>query len=134
MRHVTTDVAGKIVLKPAPVRRKYPVQDAAYKARRYGKAIERWRLGKANAFRRGIDWLISLGEYELVAVLSCDYCGGKLPQQGHGLDRLDNRLGYAVANVVPCCKDCNRVKGCLELAGFTYPRTVELMRELLPRV
>jgi len=52
----------------------------------------------------------------------CDYCG-RLPSQVrivvrkngahvyNGVDRIDNSVGYAVGNCVPCCKICNWMKG-----------------------
>lgn len=33
----------------------------------------------------------------------CYYCG----EWSAGLDRIDNKLGYLVANVLPCCTRCN---------------------------
>jgi hypothetical protein len=41
----------------------------------------------------------------------CHYCGNVLPETGYGLDRKDNDLGYIIGNIVPCCKDCNKMKG-----------------------
>lgn len=58
-------------------------------------------------------------------------CRGPLSPTGHNVDRVDNRKGYEWSNVVPCCGPCNTRKGYLEGAGFTYPRNVELLRELL---
>lgn len=42
----------------------------------------------------------------------CEYCNKViLNEKGIGLDRLDNSLGYVKTNVVPCCGDCNYIKG-----------------------
>lgn len=68
---------------------------------------------------------------ELVANNKCYYCPNKLPEAGGGLDRLDHRLGYQLGNVVPCCRCCNTRKGQLETAGLCYPRTVEVLMEIL---
>lgn len=40
----------------------------------------------------------------------CYYCGGSLPRQGTGLDRLDSSRGYELDNVVACCRSCNMAK------------------------
>jgi len=53
----------------------------------------------------------------------CDYCG-RLPHRSYnrgkrkggeftynGLDRVDNNKAHTVDNVVPCCWDCNDMKG-----------------------
>jgi 5-methylcytosine-specific restriction endonuclease McrA len=41
----------------------------------------------------------------------CHYCNGPTGPTGAGLDRVDNSRGYAPDNVVPCCQECNRIKG-----------------------
>lgn len=47
----------------------------------------------------------------LVLDKSCHYCYGPLETKGCALDRKDNSIGYHLDNVVPCCKECNRLKG-----------------------
>ena len=69
--------------------------------------------------------------YELVKANRCQFCSNELPKRGYGVDRLDNVKGYLVGNVAPCCWDCNTRKGALERAGFRYPRTLELLKEIL---
>lgn len=39
---------------------------------------------------------------------ACTYCGTS--DEGIGCDRIDNSLGHAIANVVPCCGLCNRTR------------------------
>jgi hypothetical protein len=41
----------------------------------------------------------------------CHYCLGDLNPTGGGLDRIDNSTGHVCYNVVPCCRQCNRIKG-----------------------
>jgi hypothetical protein len=42
----------------------------------------------------------------------CHYCDSSiLEEKGIGLDRLNNNLGYETSNVVPCCGDCNYIRG-----------------------
>lgn len=91
----------------------------------------RFHRFKARAKRRGFEWGLSLEEYTLLSSLPCSYCGGLLPPTGGGLDRQDHRLGYILGNTVPCCTRCNSIKGAIEMAGFMYPRTVELLKERL---
>lgn len=61
-----------------------------------------------------IDLLWSFNFYrEIVLDGLCHYCLGDIrsTNYGHGLDRADNILGHTCYNVVPCCKDCNDLKG-----------------------
>ena len=46
----------------------------------------------------------------------CYYCGNKV--NGIGLDRIDNRVGYTIKNVVSCCRDCNTMKMILSQREF----------------
>ena len=86
----------------------------------------------AEAKRREKEVSISLEQYlSIISDNCCFYCTANLPETGSGLDRLDHKLGYVSLNVVPCCRVCNETKGKLESAGFIYPRTVELMEELV---
>lgn len=94
-------------------------------------ASSRFRRLKYQARIAGRVMLLTFEQYKALLELPCNYCGGALPETGGCLDRLDHRIGYIKENVVSCCKDCNRRKGGLEQAGFNFPRTVELMRELL---
>lgn len=87
---------------------------------------------KPQAKSRGLVLEITLEQYELIiAGGRCSYCGDSLPVDGHGLDRIDNQFGYTIENVTPCCTRCNIRKGLLEKIGFKYPRTVELLKELI---
>lgn len=87
---------------------------------------------KCTARARNLILDITLEQYtRLVLNASCFYCQGPLSETGPSLDRLDNTLGYLLTNVVPCCYTCNWKKGRLEQVGFKYPRTVELMKELI---
>jgi hypothetical protein len=108
----------------------------AYNHTLRGRFAQLLRSAKRNS--RTIN--LTFGDYTaLVQSGVCYYCGSNLPNSGHGVDRLDHREGYVTGNVVPCCgfkngrrgNSCNTRKGCLEGAGFTYPRTVELLKELL---
>jgi 5-methylcytosine-specific restriction endonuclease McrA len=47
---------------------------------------------------------------KLISSGQCYYCGGSLPEAGHGLDRINPRKGYVIGNVRPCCRTCNVAK------------------------
>jgi len=71
----------------------------------------RFGIGKFQAKRRGLSWLLTLEEFSGLQGLPCHYCG--LPYtvvQGAGLDRVDSDRGYERDNVVPCCWECNQAK------------------------
>jgi len=79
-----------------------------------------------SAKERAIPWSIPLWEYVELRSKSCFYCGGQLNKRGIGLDRLENSKGYSVDNVVPCCFDCNSVKG----VTLTPQQTLHIMRSV----
>jgi hypothetical protein len=61
---------------------------------------------------RRISLLLTYEEYvSIVQDKLCYYCDGVLPLYGAGLDRLDNNKDYQLDNVVPCCSDCNSIRG-----------------------
>jgi hypothetical protein len=69
---------------------------------------------KKSAKRRGIEFnLTETDFYELISD-ECFYCDGFLGtikgSAGHGLDRVNNDLGYHYDNLVPCCSLCNKLK------------------------
>lgn len=101
--------------------------------RSYGRTLAgKFAMLCSSAKVRNIKVQLSRKEFEkLVSSNACAYCKKPLPETGGGVDRIDNRLGYTINNCSPCCKSCNHKKGCLEMAGFTGHRAVELLTELL---
>lgn len=96
-----------------------------------GTVGSRYSSLKRKAIRYSRNMNLSRDEYTaLVLAGACHYCQAALPRVGHGIDRLDHTIGYVRGNCVPSCAKCNMAKGMLEAAGFKYPRTVELIREL----
>jgi hypothetical protein len=71
----------------------------------------RFTLSKSAAKQSGHVWELSLEQFRFLNSKVCDYCEGKLPEKGRGLDRLDNSKGYTEDNVVPCCTVCNTLRG-----------------------
>lgn len=65
-------------------------------------------------------WAITYEEYcELINKNAiCAYCGDLPNGKLHGLDRVDNNIGYFLDNVVPCCKRCNFMKKELSTSEF----------------
>ena len=72
------------------------------------------------AKKRGLSFLLKYEEFSSLIQQDCYYCG--IPPQNFlnlknkqfyysGLDRVNNRIGYELLNVVPCCKFCNIAKG-----------------------
>lgn len=49
-------------------------------------------------------------QWEVLVADPCHYCGGPLELTGYGLDRKDTHGAYTLANVVACCRACNRRK------------------------
>jgi 5-methylcytosine-specific restriction endonuclease McrA len=61
--------------------------------------------------QRGLVWDLTREQYSAFTGKNCYYCGtNEIGLRGVGLDRLDNKKGYTIDNVVPCCFSCNKVK------------------------
>lgn len=73
----------------------------------------KFRFGKQQAIKREKEWTLSLKEYTTLVNQGCHYCGQLLvgKEMGHSLDRIDNSKGYTLDNVLPCCGECNRLRG-----------------------
>lgn len=76
--------------------------------------------------RRKKSWAISFENYLQLIKKPCHYCFGPLSQFGVGLDRKDSSLGYELDNVVPCCGDCNMIKG----RALSYDEMVIAMKAI----
>lgn len=95
--------------------------------RTYASRFSRTRSGPT-ARKHG--WSLLLDEYIAIIVLPCNYC--RLPnttQQSGGLDRLDNKRGYHLDNVVSCCPECNMVRNNI----FT-PEEMKLLGEVVRQI
>ena len=98
----------------------------------YGKASRNRTLKRyqRQAEERNLSWDLTDEQFDNITSQSCYFCGilpnnktNHLHSNGHfvynGIDRLNNKLGYTIDNVVPCCKFCNRAKGTGTLEDFT---------------
>jgi hypothetical protein len=70
------------------------------------------------AYRRALEFNITLGQFDTMVRAPCYYCG----RDDHvmGLDRVDNAEGYNEQNCVACCSMCNSLKGPRDLDLFLY--------------
>jgi len=76
---------------------------------------------KWHAKDRNFEFLLTREEFQILTKGDCFYCGkppaqiykgqsNKTPYVYNGVDRLDNKKGYATENAVSCCKTCNDMK------------------------
>lgn len=67
---------------------------------------------KHHAKERKVPFTITLEQFRDLRAQPCFYeCGNPLSAASGSLDRLHPKGPYSVANVVPCCSQCNQIKG-----------------------
>ncbi len=73
----------------------------------------RYSYAKCSAKQNKKPFLLTKDEYKKLASRNCIYCNSPSGGLGVGLDRIDNdkSIGYTVDNVLPCCRDCNVMRG-----------------------
>ena len=88
------------------------------------------RTMKESARRRGYSWDLTNEQVRQLTSQSCFYCGEEPSQQGtsrsnrngiylyNGLDRVDNKQGYIIDNVIPSCGRCNKAKQTMTTEEF----------------
>lgn len=101
-------------------------------SKEYLKIYARTPDGKYTALKRAakdknLGFDITREQHAILIQQSCVYCGGKLAEAGHGLDRTDTHKGYLIDNVVPCCTSCNRMKN----ECFTHDEMMIAMKAVL---
>ena len=95
------------------------------------KLIRRY---KSRAKERGLEYDLTEEQFKEITQKNCYYCGAKPKNKMHpktnknlyangeyiynGIDRIDNKKGYSIDNVVPCCKICNVAKNNLTQQKF----------------
>lgn len=84
---------------------------------------------KNRAKKHKREFLLEEVQFNNLISMDCHYCGIE-PIQNYklkgmngyciynGLDRKDNKKGYIIDNVVPCCKTCNKAKRTLSYEEF----------------
>jgi len=74
---------------------------------------------KGNALKRGYEFNLTFDEFKKLVLSNCYYCGiepsnlyfrNYYDAPYNGIDRINNKVGYLLSNVVPCCKICNIAK------------------------
>lgn len=88
---------------------------ACYKWHRKNPVESMFINYRTRARRKGLDFHLTLEDFEKLSRESCTYCGSISVV---GYDRIDSNLGYSLDNVAPCCKVCNRAKSDMTHADF----------------
>ena len=96
--------------------------------REYNKTREPWVWTTKQRFsqmiyhakKRNFATTLTFEEYENLIKLPCYLCGELVVSAhgGHGIDRVDNSIGYTVSNCRSCCGVCNVMKGDLSIDDF----------------
>jgi hypothetical protein len=91
----------------------------------FNQVYKSYRL---NSKYRKLDFKINKEQFAKITKEDCYYCGEppsiitKFICNGqyiyNGIDRVDNSKGYTIENCVPCCTDCNFLKGNFEQEKF----------------
>jgi hypothetical protein len=88
--------------------------EIAKKVTRKLKNVAKYRYYdyKHSAKDRNIKFDLSFEDMMKFWQKPCHYCGCQM--RGIGLDRVDNKIGYVITNLLPCCGYCNYIKGFVE--------------------
>jgi len=93
---------------------------------------------KIGAKKRNLTFELSLDQFKALTSQPYHFCGvppiqsarainkGRTTKEGaeyseylyNGVDRKDNKIGYTLANSIPCCKVCNRGKSSMSYEEF----------------
>ena len=79
--------------------------------RKMRQPAHRYSQSKYLAKQRNIVWRITFEQFVRLIQKPCVYCNRVTSSTGSGLDRINNRKGYTIRNVYPCCTDCNSIRG-----------------------
>jgi hypothetical protein len=74
----------------------------------------RFRTAKGAAKKRNREFNLTFEQFSQEVIKPCFYCNDHFRKNeigtGCGLDRLNNKIGYVVENIVSCCSHCNYLK------------------------
>lgn len=87
-----------------------------YNDSRKNSPIASFHIYKSSAKTRKIIFELSFEEFKYFWRKECYYCGSQI--KTIGLDRVDNKAGYILDNIVPCCIRCNKMKMALNVEDF----------------
>lgn len=95
-----------------------PDKEKAIQDRRKNKPENALYILKKQAELKNNTW--ELCDEDVIAMVKqpCMYCGVEPIDCCHGLDRVDNEMGYIEGNVLVACKQCNYMKRDLPLLVF----------------
>ena len=66
---------------------------------------------RSRAEKKDLEFAITNADYKSIILEDCYLCGKKTTETNiNGVDRVDNAVGYTVANCKACCKECNHMK------------------------
>ena len=71
---------------------------------------------KHAAKRRNIEYNLPKAYALNLLESPCFYC--KIHRSKHGIDRVNNNVGYIIGNCAPACKWCNNAKATMTLQEF----------------
>lgn len=75
-------------------------------------------LDAATARNLYVDKCITLEYFIDIVNKPCAYCQKYDEHESIGIDRIDSDKPYISSNIVPCCEDCNRAKGRMQVTDF----------------
>jgi len=116
-------------------RKNYPLKNKEYYSNNRKTAKIKFNSIKTNCPRRGVGFNLNREEFYKWyegQKKNCAYCGRTLSRfkkgdDGLTIDRLDNSIGYELANIVLCCWRCNIIKG----YWFTSQEMLEIANKYL---
>lgn len=114
-----------------PVTKSYcrPCEGRIFARRYMHNGPQRFYLARKQARKRALEFELTQEEYIGLAESPCVYCGESYRSVGTGLDRVNNDVGYVLQNVMPCCPQCNKLRGD-RLSPEETKILVELLQEL----
>lgn len=80
-----------------------------------------FRVYKRGAKNRKYSFNLTFEQFLFIISQNCHYCNASPIGDSflrNGVDRLNNKMGYELKNVVPCCSICNKMKMDLDYKVF----------------
>jgi hypothetical protein len=71
---------------------------------------------RSRAEKKELEFALSKDDYKTITNQDCYLCGKESTDTNtNGIDRVDNAVGYTIANCKACCKECNHMKNSYSL-------------------
>jgi hypothetical protein len=81
---------------------------------------------RSRAEKKELEFAITHDDYKSIILQDCYLCGKESTDTNiNGVDRVDNNVGYTIANCKACCKECNHMKN-------SYP--LDVLMEKIKRI